>query len=140
MKHTCYQNKISALVSDMLVNLGRQYEFSHLDVHPAFSAINKTRSYMLENVDKKLTLKELSKHALYSESRFSILYNRFFKSSPIEDLLTARIEKAESLLEYSSYSITQIAELCGFSSIHHFSKTFKERTGISPSEYLNRRK
>lgn len=60
MKHTCYQNKISALVSDMLVNLGRQYEISHLDVHPAFSAINKTRSYMLENVDKKLTLKELS--------------------------------------------------------------------------------
>lgn len=135
LKHTCYEDKISMLVTDMLINLGRQYELSQMNTHPAFLAINNARNFMLDNIEKKITLKDLSKLSNYSESRFCILYNMFYKSSPIEDLLLARIEKAISLLEYSSTSVTETAKLCGFSSVHYFSRKFKEKTGVSPSFY-----
>lgn len=135
LKHTCYEYKVSLLVTDMLVSLGRQYELMQMNTHPAFLSINNARNFMLNNIEKKITLKELAELSNYSESRFSILYNRFYKSSPIEDLLSARIEKAISLLEYGSASITETATLCGFSSIHYFSRKFKEKTGVSPSFY-----
>lgn len=136
LKHTAYLNKISSLVCDMLVNLGRQYEFVKQNTHPAFYAINNARNFMLNNLEKKITIKGLAELSNYSESRFCILYNRFFGSSPIEDLLNARIEKAVPLLGYSKLSVTETAKLCGFSSVHYFSRKFKERTGVSPTYYL----
>ena len=46
------------------------------------------------------------------------------------------IEKAVSLLGYSKISVTETAKLCGFSSVHYFSRKFKERTGVNPTHYL----
>lgn len=39
-KNGCYKQQISALVTEMLINLGRQYEYSDKNTHPAFKAIN----------------------------------------------------------------------------------------------------
>lgn len=136
LKHTSYLNKVSCLICDMLISLGRQYEFINQSTHPAFCDINNARNFMLNNIEKKITIKSLAELSNYSESRFCILYNRFFGSSPIEDLLNARIEKAVSLLGYSKISVTETAKLCGFSSVHYFSRKFKERTGVTPTHYL----
>ena len=51
-------------------------------------------------------------------------------------LLNARIEKAICLLKYNQTSITETAALCGFTSLHYFSRKFKEKTGAPPSAYL----
>lgn len=135
-KHTAYEYKISAIVADMLINLGRQFELSGKKNHPAFTGINNARNYMFNNIENKITIKDLACRSNYSESRFCVLYNMFFSSTPIDDLLNARIEKAAALLEYSNLSVTEIAKACGFSSVHYFSRKFKERTGISPSNYI----
>ncbi len=138
LKHTAYESKISAIITDMLINLGRQYELSLKSMHPAFSVIDSIRNYMFSHIEDKITLKDLARRSNYSESRFCTLYNMFYSSSPIDDLLNARIEKAISLLEYNHISVTQTARMCGFSSIHYFSNKFKEKTGVSPSEYLKK--
>ena len=90
---------------------------------------------MLRNCHKKINLAQLSDMTGYSESRFCVLYNSFFGTTPIDDLLNARIEKAKSMLSYSGMSVTEIAEKCGFSSVHYFSRKFKEITGDSPTKY-----
>ena len=136
LKRHHYEVRISAIITDMLIALGRQYEHQTQISHPAFSAVCDTREYILNHVDEKITLQALAKQAQYSESRFCFLYRKFFASSPIDDLLNARIEKASSLLKYSPLSITEIATKCGFSSVHYFSKKFREKTGVSPSEYM----
>lgn len=138
LKHTAFESKVTSIATDMLVNLGRQYELSQKTVHPAFAAINSARNYMLSHIDEKITIKGLAEMSNYSESRFCILYKRFYKSSPIEDLLSARIEKAVTLLGYSHMSVTETAALCGFSSVHYFSRKFKERMGVSPVTYVER--
>ncbi len=46
-----------------------------------------------------------------------------------------RLERAVDLLMTSDVSVGDIAELCGFCDIYHFSKTFKKRFGASPSSY-----
>lgn len=61
--------------------------------------------------------------------------------TPHEYLISKRMERARELLSgrltnrYSNYSVSQIAELCGFSEPLYFSRVFKKRFGVSPSEY-----
>lgn len=47
-----------------------------------------------------------------------------------------RLEVAKVLLSSGKYNVTEIAQKCGFSSIHLFSKLFKKEFGISPSGYM----
>ncbi|MBR3994676.1 MAG: helix-turn-helix transcriptional regulator [Clostridia bacterium] len=46
-----------------------------------------------------------------------------------------RIQKAKFLLANGVLTITAISEECGFSSLYHFCRIFKEKTGFTPSEY-----
>lgn len=52
-------------------------------------------------------------------------------------IVSMRVEKAHKLLLTGKVNITEAAEGAGFSGIHVFSKTFKSRFGITPSEFLN---
>ena len=135
VKDKCYEYKISSLISDMLIDMGRMWELTEKNNHPAYAEINNVRNYMLRNCHEKINLAQLSDMTGYSESRFCVLYNSFFGATPIDDLLNARIEKAKSLLAYGSTSVTEIAEKCGFSSVHYFSRKFKEIVGVSPTQY-----
>jgi AraC-like DNA-binding protein len=55
-----------------------------------------------------------------------------------------RIEKVKELLVYDQYSLSEIADSLGYSSVHHLSSQFKKTTGLTPSHFktigLSRRK
>ena len=136
LKGTCYEEKLDCLIKNMLIDLGRKFEQKQKSKNHYYKELNEAREFMLSNLDKKITLEEISKRANYSLSRFCILYKRYFKISPIEDLTLARIEKAIELLKYNHISVSKTAEMCGFSSIHYFSRKFKEKTGVSPAKFM----
>ena len=50
-------------------------------------------------------------------------------------ILKARISHSIDLISEKKYSLTEIAEKCGFSDIYHYSKSFKKIIGISPGAY-----
>lgn len=54
---------------------------------------------------------------------------------PHRYLLSIRIKKAKEMLVLRQHSIAEVATLCGFVSLSHFSSTFRGITGHSPSEY-----
>lgn len=45
------------------------------------------------------------------------------------------MKEAKKLLRESNYNVTQISELLGYASIHHFSRMFKRAYGVSPTAY-----
>lgn len=55
---------------------------------------------------------------------------------PIAYFRELKIREAKRLLETTQLSVTQISEQLGFSTIHYFSRTFKNYTGMSLTEYL----
>ena len=57
------------------------------------------------------------------------------QTTPRQYLLNQRIQRATYLLINTTLSITDIAGECGFSNLYHFCRTFKQRTGLTPSEY-----
>lgn len=84
---------------------------------------------------RQWSVPEMSQIAHLSASRFSALYSSLFGVSPLEDLIESRLRQARALLTQTTYSIEQIAEMCGFASPAHFSRVFRARIGGSPSRY-----
>lgn len=66
-------------------------------------------------------------------------FEAVFDVSPIKYLNDLRMRKARALLESDYASIGQVAESVGYSSIYHFSKMFRQHTGVSPTDYAKSR-
>lgn len=81
------------------------------------------------------TVADMAEIVNLSTNRFSVLYRKFFGQSPMDDLLSARIELAKSYLVSSSSTLEVIADGCGFANVYYFSKLFKKRTGYPPGKY-----
>lgn len=47
-----------------------------------------------------------------------------------------KIIEAKKLLREEKYSVTQIADMLGYSSVHTFSRAFRNVEGFSPTDYL----
>jgi AraC-like DNA-binding protein len=97
------------------------------------------RTNMLEKYTKRHTIEGLAHDVILSPERFTTLYKKFFNSTPISDLIDAKILAAKRILSYSLKSINETALECGFSDLHYFSRIFKRRTGYSPAEFRKRR-
>jgi AraC-like DNA-binding protein len=69
------------------------------------------------------------------------LFKKEVGLTPHDYLTNSRMELAKTIMisgvsnQYSSYTISQIAEMCGFTEPLYFSRVFKKYFGISPSEY-----
>lgn len=71
-----------------------------------------------------------------SEVYFRRLFKKQYKISPGQFICDIRIKKAKQLLSEGTLKICAIAEKCGFANQYHFSRMFKSKTGITPSEYM----
>ena len=72
-----------------------------------------------------------------SRKYFTKLFSTYYEVTPKQYLLNCQIDYARKLLLSSGeeYSVSDVAERCGFSNVYYFSKLFKQRVGITPSEY-----
>lgn len=129
---------LSGLVTAMLVELGRAWAQANIKNAPSYDAVEATRTAMFDRCEHPWTLGELARLSGYSVSQYCKLYRHYFGIAPIDDLLHQRILRAKQLLFTGTYTVTEISALCGFSSIHYFSTTFKRIEGCSPSQFLMR--
>jgi AraC-like DNA-binding protein len=89
-----------------------------------------------DHIDTNLSLKEISKGLEINPSYLSREFSKYFEDLSFgEYIRKQRIEKAVELMKSSSYSLTEIAYLTGFSDQSHFTRIFKKYTGQNPSIY-----
>ena len=102
--------------------------------------VNAAKKYMDMHFCRNITVTEIAE-SIGINDRY--LYNLFItheKISPKQYLIDIRISKAKQHLTEGVLKITTISEECGFSSPYHFSHIFKEKTGLSPTEYMKQNK
>jgi AraC-like DNA-binding protein len=96
----------------------------------------EVRDLIQDQIDTTLTLKELSKDLNIHPAYLSREFSKYFDNLSFGGYIRKqRIEKAIDYLNTSSYSLTKIAYLTGFSDQSHFTRIFKKHTGKSPSVY-----
>ena len=97
--------------------------------------IQNAVNFINENLSKQITLDDIAHAASMSRSYVSSYFKLVTGVSPYEYLLTARVEKAIGLLKKTEFSVTEIAQKCGFGSLSSFNKTFRRSIGVTPREY-----
>ena len=96
--------------------------------------------YICNNYDKKITLKMLADNINMSQSAYIKLFNKVFKTPPMQYVINYRLSKAKSLLENTDMTITEIAHRTGFYDSAHLNKIFISTEGMCPTDYRNNTK
>lgn len=80
-------------------------------------------------------LSELAAKMYMSTSYFQHLYKELFATTFNADIIRARTDKAAALLMYGEYSVSDIANMCGYNSTEHFIRQFSKLYGMTPDKY-----
>ncbi len=85
--------------------------------------------------EKDLSVSELASLCNVSEVYLRKIFVNKFGSSPKEYIISKRLSYAAQLLASEQFSVNEIARMCGYEELCHFSREFKKRFGVSPREY-----
>ena len=102
----------------------------HALLSPALTCMQK------EFTEGELTVSYLATLCGMSEVYFRRLFRGLYGVSPKEYIIARRMEYAKTLLRSESFSVAEIASLCGYAEPCHFSREFVRRMGVSPSRFI----
>jgi AraC-like DNA-binding protein len=91
--------------------------------------------YINNHFYEKIRIQDLAKHIGISRSYLVKLMKQEIGMSPQEYLIETRMRKASDLLGRSNVPVRSVAAECGYDDALAFSKVFKSRFGLNPSEY-----
>ncbi len=89
--------------------------------------------------DTSLGINFLAEKADMSEAYFRKLFKAQYHISPSQYIISVRLKNAKNLMKYSFLTLEECAMQSGFSSLQYFCRIFKKSTGMTPSEYRNKK-
>lgn len=91
--------------------------------------------HLIQNLDKNFTLDDIAHKFHIGKSSLTLLFREKYGIGLIAYFNRTKVEKAKQMINENKMNFTEISESLGFSSIHYFSRTFKNVEGVSPSQY-----
>lgn len=98
--------------------------------------LEEVLSYLRQHyTDPGLEVEAVSRRFHISASQLRRLFHDALGVSPLQYVISLRMELAQSLLRHEGLPVAEVAARAGFSSEFYFSRLFKQRTGIPPSGF-----
>lgn len=93
--------------------------------------------YLEFHLCSRLTVEQICKDNLISNSQLKKLFREQANCGVIEYFNQMKIRQANELIRSRQMNFSQIADYLGYTSVHYFSRQFKQLTGMTPSEYTD---
>ena len=106
-----------------------------LELAPLRDVASAALPLLDQHAAKLMSIKQLSGRFLLSEKHFRRLFKLHTGLSPYQYYLQSRIHRAKEMLLGTTMSIKEIAASLHFENAFHFSKAFKGKAGMSPSQW-----
>ena len=116
------------LVEDELQNMKNRE-------HIAITRLKQVFMYIYKNFNRKLSIQEIAQYAGYSECYFMTLFKKTTNLTVVNFINQIRIAKARQLLCDTDFRISEIAMQVGFTNFSYFIRSFKDKYGMSPSQF-----
>lgn len=100
------------------------------------NSLSPAIKYLENNFCQDVSNAKLAYECKISEEYFRKLFKKTYGISPKQYITDMRINKAKQLLKEGILKINAISELCGFSNQYHFCRFFKQKTGLTPTEFM----
>lgn len=114
----------------------KEFRYGNDDANPVdLDRLYRIITYMYQNYDKKITLQDVADMEHLSMYYASHLIKKLSGLSFQNLLNYIRVEVSEKSLNEDKYTLTQISDHCGFSSLAYYNKCFKIWHGITPAQY-----
>ena len=132
---------IISLLTQLLITLFRETD-SQPDKLQAAHCVNnendiirRAQQYITSHVREKLSVPVVAKNIDVSASYLTALFHKHLQISPGEYIRRIKLQESKQMIREGSMNFTEIAEALQYSTVHHFSRQFKEKFGITPTEY-----
>jgi len=133
----CYKNDLELVSAVRKVLPLKPCEHTHKEFN--FDTVRNVMRIIADNyADPALDLEKVAKSLPISPAQLSHILNQEVGVSFRHLLRHTRIEEAKRLLASHRYSVKEVAVKVGFADSHYFSRTFKELTGQSASEFRSK--
>lgn len=143
LKQPGYEDICQAFMEILIIRLMRSTGLS-VPSEPQNSVANHqcaaVRRYIDHHFKESLTLDQLAEEAHMNKFYLSHAFKREYGVSPINYMISRRLEESKYLLAETDLSMSQIAQLLGFSSLSYFSQVFHRTQEITPMEYRQQNK
>lgn len=97
--------------------------------------VARVQQYMEEHLCDGLSFADICQYSAQSATNLKTIFKAVTGQGVMEYYRNLKIEQAKSMLREGAGNITQIADKLGYSSVHYFSRHFKQATGMTPREY-----
>ena len=131
---------IFSLLTLLLLRLQeKNAEDNGVGMQPAISGentiIRKAQQYVQENISEKLTVPVVAAGVGVSASYLTALFHKHLALSPGEYIRRIKLQQSKQLIREGQMNFTEISESLQYSTVHHFSRQFKQMFGMTPTEY-----
>ena len=99
--------------------------------------IRNAQQYVQGHIMEKLTVPAVAAGIGVSASYLSALFHKHLQLSPAEYIRRIKLGESKRMIREGRMNFTQIAENLQYSTVHHFSRQFKQMFGMTPTEYAN---
>ncbi|MBE6925178.1 MAG: AraC family transcriptional regulator [Ruminococcaceae bacterium] len=132
---------IISMLNALLILLLRQVDAPAVKVktsngvHSENEIIRRAQQYISANLREKLTVPLVAERVEVSASYLTALFHKNLQISPGEYIRRVKLQESKQMIRENSMTFTEIAAALQYSTVHHFSRQFKEKFGITPTEY-----
>lgn len=129
------QETVIRLLQNQFMGIHNEHFIIGARQHYQDEFLEKILTYIDENICKPITVAEICQKFSLSRSSLQILFNENLNQSPKKYINELKMEKSRLMICEDKYTISEIALMMGFNSIHYFSRAFTQKYHIAPSEY-----
>ncbi len=104
-------------------------------IHSENEITSRAQQYISTHVREKLSVPIVGKNVDVSPSYLTSLFHKHLQISPGEYIRRIKLQESKQMIREGSMNFTEISEALQYSTVHHFSRQFKEKFGITPTEY-----
>ena len=104
-------------------------------IHSENEIIRQAQQYVSAHIREKLSVPLVAKQVDVSPSYLTALFHKNLQISPGEYIRRSKLQESKQMIRENNLNFTEIAAALQYSTVHHFSRQFKEKFGITPTEY-----
>lgn len=129
-----FQVRLGALVLQLLAHLHATETSSKTDAGDS-ERVEQARAVMHNHLDRGIEVHEIADEVGVGYSHLLEIFRKYTGLTPYQYFLQLRVHRAKGLLQHPGVSVKEVAAQMNFENQYYFSRIFKKKTGITPSEW-----
>lgn len=130
-----YEEYLSLLLRHLFILISRQLDVGPRLTEHVQNEMEAAIRHFSENYNTEIIIDDYAASMHRSTTWFIRSFKQYTGMTPMQYIISVRIANAQRLLATGDYNVTEVASIVGYDNPLYFSRLFKKRTGLAPSEY-----